>query len=124
MATTQEQKSDSAQTQDVAIDVRANDLVHIGTDNHGHNHYYDKQRDRILVVDGKHDEYTRDGSALVRRSLVVGATNVEHIQTEGNTDALDNYIKFIHEDVESREWERIETQLVDLNGMLAGIGGA
>jgi len=103
---------------DIALDVPANDLVHIGTDTLGRNHYYDGQRSRILVVDAEHDEYTR--GAMVWRRLVVGAANVEHIQTDGPTDDLETYIQFIAEEVDDREWDGETVELIDLNALLGG----
>lgn len=109
------------ETEDIAIDVRANDLVHIGIDTKGFSHYLDQQRGRILVVDATHDEYTRDGSALVRRRLVVGAEDVDHVQKDGDTAALKKYVQFVAARVDDRAWESIAVEFIDLGKLLGDI---
>jgi hypothetical protein len=105
-------RENGIEQEDVAIDVPANDLVHIGRDDRGFNHYYDAQRDRILVVDATHEEYTPEGSLLVRRRLVAGAADVEHIQTEGDVSDHDHYVEFIAKEVEDRDWADIEVTVI------------
>jgi hypothetical protein len=97
---------------DVAIDVPANDLVLIGRDDRGFNHYYDARRDRIIVVDATHEEYTPEGSIRVRRRLVADAADVEHIQTEGDVGDHDHYVEFIAKEVEDRDWASIEVTVI------------
>ncbi|WP_135535360.1 hypothetical protein [Halostella pelagica] len=122
MSSTQTQKNDSARSQSIAIDVRANDLVHIGTDTRGHNHYHDVQRDRIVVVDAEHDEYEPDDSALVRRSLVVSPDDVVHVQREGPTEDIVRYLRFVAEHVDEREWTAVHVTVID-DGLFATLGG-
>lgn len=98
--------------EDVAIDVPANDLVLIGRDDRGFNHYYDAQRERILVVDAEHEEYTPEGSIRVRRRLVAGAADVEHVQTEGDVSDHDHYVRFLDEEVEDRDWTDVEVTVI------------
>lgn len=114
-------ESTDTETDDIAVDVAANDLVLIGTDNQGDNHYLDVQRQRILVVDTTHEEYTR--GAAVRRRLVAEASEISHIQTDGDTEDLLKYILFVDRRVDGREWESVIVDLIDTDGLLAGIGG-
>jgi len=101
------QRENGIEQEDVAIDVPANDLVLIGRDDRGHNHYYDARRDRVLVVDAEHEEYTPEGSIQVRRRLITGAAHVEHVQTDGETRDLKHYVRFVDEAVDDREWALI-----------------
>jgi hypothetical protein len=98
--------------EDVAIDVPANDLVLIGRDDRGFNHYFDARRERILVVDATHEEYTPEGSIRVRRRLVAGAADVEHVQTEGDVSDHDSYVRFLDEEVDDRNWTSIEVTVI------------
>lgn len=122
MATKQAPKNDSAQTRDIAIDVLANDLVHLGLDSDGQNHYYDSQRDRIVVTGETHDEYTRDESALVRRSLVAGAATVEEVVDDIDGD-LKTYLQFVASSQVERSWESITVEFVDTDKLLGSVGG-
>jgi len=124
MSTTERKTVNSIEPDDVAIDVVANDLVHIGQDTQGHNHYFDRQRERVLVVDAEHDEYTRDGSALVRRHLVASAEDVEHIQTEGDTDDLQRYVEFVAKRVEGRDWATVKVSILSARELLGTIEAA
>jgi len=110
MSSTQQPKSDSDRS--IALDTRANALVHIGTDTRGHNHYYDEDRDRILVVDAAHDEYSREDSVAIRRSLVVAPDDIVRIITDGNTDDLEQYLWYVHKEVDGRQWATIEVSIV------------
>jgi len=116
--------NDCGITQDgsVRVDVRANDLVHIGTDTRGHNHYHDAQRDRILVVNAEHEEYEPEDSVLVRRSLVVDAADVVHVQREGATDDVAQYLRFVADHVDGREWTEVTVTVID-ESLLAALGG-
>ena len=120
MSSKQQLKSGS--TRCIAIDVRANDLVHIGTDTRGHNHYHDVQRDRIVVVDEVHDEYEPEDSALVRRSLVADAGDVVEAIYEGPTDDIAAYIRFVAKYVGERDWMDIHVTVID-DELLATLGG-
>jgi hypothetical protein len=120
MSSKQQPKNGS--TRCIAIDVRANDLVHIGTDTRGHNHYHDRQRDRIIVVDADHDEYEADDSVLVRRSLVVDADDVVHVQYKGPTEDIVRYLRFVAEHVDEREWVDVHVTVID-DELLATLGG-
>jgi hypothetical protein len=106
------QRNNDVEQADVAIDVPANDLVHIGRDDRGYNHYYDARRERILVVDAAHEEYTPANSIRVRRQLVAGAADVEHVQTEGDVDDHDHYVRFLEEAVEDRHWTTVEVTVI------------
>jgi hypothetical protein len=107
---------------DVAIDVVANDLVHIGVDSKDLNHYYDEQRDRIIVTSERHEMYSRDGSVLVRRQLVADADAVETVvdDVEG---ALNDYVLYVAAHVNDRDWVRVTVDLLDAAGLMDGIGG-
>lgn len=109
-------------TEDIAIDVAANDLIHIGTDNQGDNHYLDAQRSRILVVDTTHEEYTR--GVVVRRRLVAEASEISHVQTDGDIEDLKKYVLFVDRRVEGRDWETVVVDFIDFGGLLSGVGGA
>jgi hypothetical protein len=119
MATKQAPKNDSARTdaRDVAIDVRANDLKHLGTDTDDLQHYFDAQRERVIVTTATHDEYTATGSALVRRSLVAGAPEVDQIIDAGGNSPAD-YVEYVDEHVDGTEWAAVQLETVDLRGIL------
>jgi hypothetical protein len=120
MSSTQQPKSDSDRS--IALDTRANALVHIGADTRGHNHYYDEDRDRILVVDAEHDEYTRDDGVLVRRSLVADAGDVVEVLRDGPTDDVAAYLRFVADHVDDRDWVSIHVTVID-DELLATLGG-
>jgi len=111
---------DADGTDGIAVDVRANDLVHIGTDTRGHNHYHDAQRDRILVVDAEHEEYDR--GIFRRRSLVVDAADVVHVQTDGAVDDTRRYLQFVADHVDGRDWDEVHVMLID-EALGAALGG-
>jgi hypothetical protein len=112
MSTTEPPKENSIEQEDVAIDVPANDLVHIGQDDRGFNHYYDAQRERILVVNAEHEEYTPENSIRVRRRLIVAAADVEHVQTEGDVSDHGSYVEFIAKEVGDRDWTDVEVTVI------------
>jgi hypothetical protein len=120
MSTKPQTKKDSAQAQDIAVDVRANDLVHVGIDSQGDNHYLDVQRDRIIVTAATHDEYTNDGSVVCRRSLVAGAADVERVIDFGDSDLRD-YVQFVAARVDDRDWESVTVTFIDLNAVLGEV---
>lgn len=123
MSTTNDTAENTVEQSDIAIDVAANDLVHIGTDTQGFEHYYDVQRDRIIVVDASHDEYVPEDSIMVRRSLVASASAVDAIV--GDVDGrLGDYAIYIDDHVADRDWARFRVNLLDASAMLGGIGGA
>jgi hypothetical protein len=102
---------------DIAVDVAAEDLVHLGTDGLDRQHYHDRQRGRIIVTETTHDDYTRAGSARVRRRLVASHHDVAHVIADGGNSPAD-YVRYVrdHTDV---AWVAVHLQTVDLRGVVA-----
>lgn len=116
MSRTQPTVEDST-ARGVAIDVRANDLTHIGTDDLGAQHYYDAQRDRIVVVETTAEEYTREGSALVRSRLVADASEVVDVIDAGGKDPSD-YVEYVADHVDTRDWAAIQLTEIDVDALV------
>jgi len=122
MATKQPTKNDTAQldTEDVAIDVAANDLVHVGEDTAGYNHYYDRGRDRIVVTDATHEEYTPEDSILVCRRLEADGGAVEEIVNDVD-GRLEAYVQYVLARVDDRTWEEVTVDFLDLDALMDGV---
>lgn len=119
MATNTQTAKEAVEQSDVAVDVLANDLVLLGTDSLGYAHYHDRQRDRIVVADATHDEFTCGTSGLVRRSLVVTAADVDDVVPGiDSPERVKKYLQYVAARVEDRSWESITVQFVDAAALL------
>ena len=117
MASTNATQHDSSGTQDIAVDVAAEDLVHVGTDGLDRQHYHDRQRGRIIVTETTHDDYTRAGSARVRRRLVASHHDVARVIDDGGNSPAD-YVRYVRDETDVA-WVAVHLQTVDLRGVVA-----
>jgi hypothetical protein len=117
MGTNATQSQDSTGTHDIAVDVAAEALVHIGTDGLDRQHYHDAQRGRIIVTEATHDDYTRARSARVRRRLVASHHDVAHVIADGGNSPAD-YVRYVRDETDV-EWVAVHLRTVDLRGVVA-----